>query len=77
MNYGAVGGEAVATSNDQYYEEVIQRVQMKYYSDKEALINQPCDIIKKGEEKRGRKPLEKRWTIPHFYDVTRLIFCEG
>ena len=59
MNYGAVGGEAVATSNDQYYEEVIQRVQIKYYSNKEALINQPCDVIKKGEKKWERKPLKR------------------
>ena len=37
---------------------------------------QPCDVIKmkvmRGEVRK--KPINKRWIIPHFYDVTWLIF---
>ena len=38
--------------------------------------NDQCDVIKM-REIRGevwRKPLKKRWLIPHFYDVTWIIF---
>ena len=41
-----------------------------------GLKNQPCDVIKM-KEIRGemvKKIPKKRWIIPHFYDVTRLIF---
>ena len=36
--------------------------------------NQPCDVIKMIEEMWERKPLKRIWLIPHFYDVTWLIF---
>ena len=38
--------------------------------------NDPCDVIKMREmrgSKWERKPLKKRWIIPHFYDVTWMI----
>ena len=49
---------------------------MQSFPNKKCLKNKG-DVIKmmrRGEEKWERKPLKKRWIIPHFHDVTWLIF---
>ena len=41
-----------------------------------CIKNQPCDVIKmrKMRGEVGNKTPKKSWIIPHFYDITWLIF---
>ena len=47
-----------------------------FWQSPNCIKNDPCDVIKWGrlEEKWERNPIKKRWIIPHFYYVTRIIF---
>ena len=43
-----------------------------------CLKNKPCVVIKMRKMRGdvGKKTPKKGWIIPHFYDVTRLIFVD-
>ena len=49
---------------------------MKTCSGTKCLKNQPCDVLKIREMRGevGKKTPKKIWIIPHFYDVTWMIF---